>query len=682
MPGILANDLKLVKTQVMTDDPEGGGSPTAVEVVDGRSNEIFPDVSEVARAGGRVNLRMLALWVDTANVDTYLDGNIIVAAPPNDPNISVTLFPAADFFERRAAAISRLEAYLSIGVQYPAYLFGDHIAGQDTILLYQRTNELPVIGQTLTLTKREGYGDQFRQYVRVIDASATERDYEDDRGLYSRWIVELKLANTLAQDFPGFEMARLEYTKPQIALRTKVSDSVVANAARYKGVSKLIEAAGIGDFTIRVDSIFSQLVPSAQIETVIADVRTNLLKVGIVSSGAPVVQTINATWSTTQNLFIGGPIAPGSLSVTSGAITVTDSGGRLMSGGAQVGTADYENGLGILSSDLIGTGGHAFSVVFTPAAAPQGVNQSQGFEVKIESRTQGFVRTIEPAPLRGTLELHYMAQGRWYVLREQGDGAIRGADSSYGSGMLNFTTGTVSATLGALPDVGSWIILMWTRPDAARASDVLELDNNGNLYWPFNSSGLASLEPGAKSIAPGGLSLTWLDADGVTTRTVTDNGTGGLTGYGTGSVNYARGNGRLSPTTLPPPGTPITVTLSTVAKTAATLTIAGGNGSFGVTGITPGSVCFDVTGQMRAIYLGNPVVNWGPPATYRIVDDTAGGLVLLLGDARIAVGTVNYAAGAFVLAANTVIPTAVARTALAWDNLFIRKTTWSMDMTA
>lgn len=666
---IQEGDIKFLKTQVMQDVPEGGGAPTGEVVVDGASNAIFPDISEVARAGGRVSLRKLGLHVDTETVDDFLDANIVVAMPPDDPNVSATLFNTGETFDRRTSAVSRMEAYLSIGPQYAGYLYGNHVSGQDTLLVFQKTDDLPPIGSTLVLTKREGYPEQFQQYVRITEAASELRTFEDDRGTYQRYVLTLRLANTLTADFPGFDMSRYEYTKAQIALLTKLSDTVVANAARYYGVTRLTEAASMGEFTIKGESIFTQLVPSAQIETPIADARTNQLTAGAVSTGSAIVQSITATFTTTQNLFIGGGIAPGSLSVVNGAIAVTDSGGRLMSGGAQVGTVDYENGVLALTTNIFGTGGLAFTVTYSPAAAPQSVNQSMGFEVKQETRSLSYVRTIEPAPVRGTFSISYMSQGRWYVLREQGDGAIRGADSGYGSGNLNFTSGTWAVTLGALPDVGSYIIVQWVEPAAARDSDVLTLDNNGKFYWPFNTSGESSLNAGAKVIQPGALTITW--PDGANTRTVTDDGAGGLTGYGTGSVSYASGTIRLSPTTLPAPGTPISVNINSAAKTSATLAIASGSGSFGMTGITPGSVSFTLTGQLRAQYLDNPIVNWGAAATYLVSDDGAGALVAHLGDALVVVGTVNYVAGTFVLNANTVLPLPVALQLTAFDNVYL-----------
>jgi hypothetical protein len=675
-------DVKLVKSAVMDDVPEGGGTPTANVVVDGTSNAIFPDVSEVDRAAGRVSARKVHVWVQSEGTDTYLGANVIVAEPPNDPNVSITIFGTGETFDVRTAAISRIEAYLSVGPNYAGFLNGNHIQGQATISIFQRTPELPAIGATLALTKREGLVDQFVQYVRVTEAAVTLRTFTDTGGDFQRWVLELKISDPLRADFPGFDVSRIDPTKAQLIAATKVSIAIVADAAKYYGVVPLEEPVSIGDFSVKGSGIFSQLVPSAQIETPIADARSNQLLAGVVSGGGAIVSSVTLAFTTSQNLFIGGAIKPNTLSISNAGVTLTDSGGRLMSSGTQVGTVDYENGILSLLSNVFGTGGLTFSVTYQPAAAPEAVTQSQGFPVKAETRSLSYVRTFEPAPVPGTLAVAYMYASRWYVIRDDGSGAIRGPDSSSGAGTINFTTGTASVTLGALPDVGSEIIYQWVEPAAARNADSLTLDNDGKLFWPFNTSGEVSLEAGAKSIKPGALSITWLD--GVTTRTVTDNGLGQLQGYGTGTVNYARGMLRLSPTTLPAPGTAINVTVDTATLTSATVAIASGAGSFGVTGITPGSVEFNVQGQLRGKYLSAAIVDWGPPAAYLITDDGAGVLNMHIGDNRVAVGTINDSAGTFTLTANTVVPFAAALQLAAWDNVYLRKqkVQWSFEATA
>lgn len=659
---IQQGDVKLVKSAVMDDVPEGGGPPTANPVVDGSSNAIFPDVSESDRAAGRVSMRKTHVWVQSPDTATYLGGNVIVAEPPNDPNVSVTIFSTGETFDTRDAAKTRLEAYLNIGPNYAGFLYGNHITGMRSVQLFQRTSDLPAIGATLALTKREGFSDQLVQYVRVTEAKATLRTFTDTNGDFQRYELELKISDPLRSDFPGFDVARIDPTKAQLAAATKVSATLVADAANYAGVQPLAEAAAIGDFTVKAASIFTQLVPSAQIETPIGDARSNQVANAVNRMGAAVTANLTLAFTTAQNLFIGGAIAPGSLSIVNGAVVLTDSGGRLMSAGSQVGLVDYENGIVSLQTNVFGTSALTFTVTYAPAAVPSSVTQTQGFKVTIEGRSNSIARVIEPAPQPGTLSISYMVAGRWYVLRDDGSGALRGADSSYGGAQLNYNTGAVVGTLGALPDAGSQIIFQWVEPDAARDSDLIQLDANSRFYWPFNTSGVSATTPGAKTITPGAVSITWMD--GATLRTVTDNGAGQLQGYGSGPVDYAAGVIRLSPTTLPAPGTMINVATTQSAKTTTTPSLATSGSTllvnFGATGIIPGTMVIAANAQLQFKWFGEtaspPFLNWGAPATWQIVDDGAGVLQVRFGNNMLlSIGTIDYSAGTGVINLGTVL---------------------------
>lgn len=675
---ILKGDIKLMASKVMDDVPEGGGGPTGTEIQDGVSNEVFPDISELDRAMGRLNMRQVHMEVHTDNRDTYLGANVVVATPPDDPNVSITLMETGGTFDTRSEAVARLEAYLFEGPRKSSFLFGNHIAGQSTIQWYQRNDTLPAIGETLVLVKRETFGDEFRQYVRVTEVSASLQTFDDDKGEYQRWVVVATLLMPLTQDFPGFDVQRIDPTAAQIRAATKIAETVVANAASYKGVTVSEDAVEIGDFTIKGETIYTQLVPSAQVETPLADVRTNQTTAAVVSTGNAVAQTINATFTATQGMFVGGMIAPGSLSVVSSGVTVTDQGGLLVSGGSQVGLVDYENGLLTLLTNVFGTGPQTFTVTYSLGATPSGVSQAAGFEVTVEGRAQNYVRTFTPAPVRGTMTVSYMAQGRWYVLMDGGDGALRGSDSGYGAGQINFTTGTVSVTLGALPDVGSAIIYTWTQPTAARDTESLPLQEGSRFFWPINSDGDVTLGDGSTAFDPGTITLTWDDGSA---RTATDNGAGALTGDATGAVSYADGTLRFSPNTMPAPGTPITMTVDKVARTSATASVSSSNGDFGVTGITPGSVRLTITAQIKATSSGpligwvpdtsiltTGVYDWGPPRAFLVTDDGDGKLFAHAGGTKFEIGTIDYGAGTFLLASNPTIPREAKIALCAWDN--------------
>ena len=75
----------------MADVPEGGGAPSGVPIIDGTSNAILPDVSEMDRAIGRVSFRKVFGQVASSNADTYFGANMVVAEPPKDPRVSVTI---------------------------------------------------------------------------------------------------------------------------------------------------------------------------------------------------------------------------------------------------------------------------------------------------------------------------------------------------------------------------------------------------------------------------------------------------------------------------------------------------------------------------------------------------------------------------------------------------------------
>src|SRR5690606_33921341 len=100
----------------------------------------------------------------------YFGAHVIVADPPDDPDVSCLLFSTGDSFDTRDSAATRVESYLAQGASYRGLLYGNHIAGQMVVLLIQRPGvELPVIGGTLVLRKNEDLSSQVEQFVRITD---------------------------------------------------------------------------------------------------------------------------------------------------------------------------------------------------------------------------------------------------------------------------------------------------------------------------------------------------------------------------------------------------------------------------------------------------------------------------------------------------------------------------------
>lgn len=654
---IQSGDVKLNKSANMTDTPEGGGAPTGVEIADGVSNAIFPDISELDRAGGRVSLRKVFPSIKTDDRDTYFGANIIVAEPPKDPLVSVTLFSSGNVFDTRVQASSRIESYLNKGPEWAGFLYENHIAGQRVIQLFQRVSDvLPNVGQTLCLVQNEGLSTQVEQYVRATAVSSVTRTFTYGEAQdYQAVVVTVDISDALRSDFAGSPASR-SFTR--LANATKTRDTVVADAGTYVGVSPLVATAALGDFTVSAQSMFTQLVPSAQSETPISDIRMNGLSAALVATGASLTRTLTLGFTTTQSMHVGGPIYPGSLSITRSGVTLTDSGGRLVNAGAQVGTVDYDNGIVMLTVDVFGTNSGSHDVVFTPAALPDMVSEQSVLPITIEGRSLSYAFTLGTPPLPRTTNIAYLAQGRWYVLRDDGSGRLTGNDASHGAGTVNYTTGSVVVTLGALPDVGGALVVQSYSAVTQYPASNTNLANAGKVYIPINTAGQISEESAGKALTPGSVTVGW-DYGGP--KVAADNGFGVLTGDATGTVDYSAGVVRVSPNTLFPAGTPLLLdgTTNTSVKVPG-LSLASGN--IGATNIKPGSLSFQVPvahnyswGSFGPFFVGaqTNVRTW-------TVWDSAGKLYMNLGYTKyppgIECGTVDYLAGTFTFSVPASLP--------------------------
>ena len=188
----------------------------------------LPDISELDRAGGRVNPAQELRAGGRPTTPTPIRANVIVAEPPQDARVSVTLFSTEKTFDTREQAQTRIEAYLNKGPEWAGYLFENHIAGQRVVQLFQRPSEtVPNVGQTLVLIENEGLGTQKEQYIRATAVSVVERTftYNTDQD-HKAAVVTVEISDALRPTSPA--RPRRTFTRQQ---RTKTRDTVVADAA-------------------------------------------------------------------------------------------------------------------------------------------------------------------------------------------------------------------------------------------------------------------------------------------------------------------------------------------------------------------------------------------------------------------------------------------------------------------
>lgn len=634
---ITVADLKFFQAERMTDFDDGGGRMTANEIVSGAENQIFDDVSDVDRAAGDVSIRKVYAAVTSADTDKYLDAGVAVWKAPADPAVSVLAFSTADGYDERADLQARIEQTITRGPRYNGWLYGQHLAGQRALLIWQRPEaQLPPTGMRLELIAKAGSVEQYSQFLwitRVLDELRTQHD---TGGAYTVRVVTCELAEPLAENYSGLEPSRADpsaTTASALLHETRYN----AEAVPLYGVRPLADDAALGDFSVTVDSLYSPLIPTAFAETALPDVTPGADSAALVASNAATVNftTVTQCVKPDASLFLGTACTPGTLSIAVSGSTLTDDNGSVKLATTTVGEIDYGNGTCRFNSSCPNYGAASKTVTFKPAGRPLRVADTAAQAVTAENRGFVWVLTLAPIPAPNTLKVSYRVNNQWYTISDQGGGVLSGADSSYGSGNLNFATGTVTISTGALPDVDSEILYAWGTPTNYTA-------RGGAAVDAPKVTGTTAHSP----VAPNTFSVTWLDHSAVQ-RTLSDDGDGNLTGTGgSGTIRYATGEWAVTPATLPDGGAEFSADYQYGTAHAVTLNAAPVSGvvtlSVGATNLTPGSVDVSFAYGTSYSYIasdGTTALASSPGGTAILKDDGAGNLVGPVS------GTVNYSTG-------------------------------------
>lgn len=640
---ILSGDIKLMASQRMTDTTDGGGRLTGREIVSGEHNSIFPDISDLDRAYGVVNLRKVFLAVQTDDTDTYFGANATVLLPPTDPNVGLALMTTKDHHDTRDKARDVVERYLARGPKWRGFLYDTQLEGQRAIRFFQRVEvRLPEIGETLVLVGNEGKAGEFEQYVRVLEVNQQLAKFQV-QGVpeFTRNVITCTLADPLRYTFEGEQPTPYDVVTN---VKTSLRETVVADAANYYASTKMAEDAAFGALQVKAKTIFTQLVPAARSETPAVDLTAAGELASLVDSGQGLVSfNTAANIAPSRGLFLGSGAKPGTVTITIGAAVITDRGGDLVVAGTIIGAIDYGRGQCEFNAQCPNYGAASKTVSFWPASRPARIADTARIEVKANNRGYAYTITLQPTPAPGTTTISFMAQGKWYDLKDNGRGELRGADLSYGSGTLNLATGSVMLTLGALPDVDTSIMFSWATPVnyTNRSGQAISISKSA---WQLSHTG----------VTPKSLVLTW-----GTGKTANDSvGDGKIRGDITGTINYAEGIIDLEHITLPALGQeyaaqyqygePVTERhvepgrLSTPGQVGhLSITLDGSGG--GAHNLTPGSVRvkfnalyhkFDVDDQELVIATRDPIIT--------LRDD---GLGKLLDASGVVLGAIDYTAG-------------------------------------
>lgn len=582
---IETNNLVLYKSERLTDTSDGGGKYSGQIVVDGESNNLFPDVSELDRTMGRVSLRKIFPAINNNDTESLMGSTVFISKNPGDPNVSALLFSTRSHTDTRDSAQNRLENYLAKGALAVGSLLDTAYQGMKAVqVAMSKTETENSVGDTIALIVNEGTVNEFAQYVRLTAVEtriATLRVNNND--------VEYKIAtysfqDALNRDFTGVSASQWYVnTKPA----TMVRDTIIADSGEYHASVAVAEGVTAGSFTIQAKTIFSQLIPSSQTETPLLDLNAVGGNPALVAGNSGTITTqFTTNVNNNQSLYIGSSVMPASVSFTLFGQAITDNGGTLRTAtGTQVGTIDYQTGR-IVWTNAIGSGNAILNITFTPASAPIQPFESYALPVTASNQGTNWTGVLLPIPAPGALSVSFMAQGKFYVLKDNGTGRLVGANESVGGGSINYQTGTWLLTTGALPDVGTPILLQWGSPITTFARANLPVLPAGLDFQLFHN-GIINL------------TATWL-LNGET-KTATVNSAGQFTGDATGFMAFNTGKGRLIPNKLPQKNTIFTLTYGYGESKSQTLNAIEPNANqklmFAIgtgSAIQPGSVGLDI----------------------------------------------------------------------------------------
>lgn len=651
--GISATDIKLRKSQRLTDFADGGGRMVAAEVVDGQLNNLFPDISTQDRVAGRVSMRKAFVHIDTDNTDMLYGAVGVIINPPADSSVSMSMFSTGSYADTRTDARNRIESYITKGVESRYVLYGDHFIGQRAISVYTTSDApLPEINETYCLSvEKAGYAPNV-QYVRVQEiVSRTPQTFFDgafgDAG-FQRDVIVFAITTQLIYDFVGQEVYRRTDVKPP----TRVRKTNVADASSYFSIKPLTENPEAGDTQLKVSDPYIHLVPTTQAETPLVDVLAGMGVMNYIEAGDPDSLTLAFSSSFAAGAqvtrFLGNPMVKGAVTVTAGGTTLKDDGrGVLRAEGESLwsGSVDYLSG-SITLSHSAGVGNTAVTVAATPAGPVLMQGYTRSIDITALNRQLNYVMQLEPFPYAGTVTVDYLALGKWIRLTDNGTGQLAG-NPGQGSGSVNYATGSLIATLGALPDIDSKIIVSFGTGIVAERRD-----EDVQVTPPALQLQLPGTEE-ATAVVPGSVSVDY--TVGSTPTTATDADVPGTLKVGStvvGKVEYETQRIELAPAVMPAAAAPVTVSASVTVNEDAifTPTLSSNIANLALSDdVIPGSLKLIWTGRRYVGGLPPPSAN----ASYKTVqmrakDDGAGNIVGVSCDGEVwseTIGTIVYETG-------------------------------------
>lgn len=513
---LLNGDIRFARSAVMADTENGGGPPTNQLIPDGASNPMFPDLSEDAWTGGLVEVRQVHAVLRNTDTAPLLGANIIVAQPPDDPNVSITMIKSPGTFARRADLVKIIEASSTPGSEFNGFLLGNLVVGHRGLKIGQRPGQTtPSVNTGLVLVLDEGLVTEQVQYVRIRRVTvATEYFTVEVGGQFVDMpiqVADCELYSEIQYDFPGSEANRFYARQAGKTLTRRVN---VTDAGTFYSASRLTEACVPTDLDIKIASVYTQIVPNTRTETPLlnqfpggtrlvdlVDSMGTLQVSAAMHTGRQLITEANQGYAQTFKMV--PPPAPNSVAMSYMALaqwqTIIDDGEGNMGDGPGGGTVLYPTGDASVTTDSLSD--YNTFQIWTWADTSPYINQVEAGPVVITTRPPEFALDITPGSVVDGSTIAWTSGGVAKLATSNAAGVLSGD----ASGLMVSALGKAYIRPAAMPDAGTnFTITHASKPTVTQSFTGVGVDSGGYAALALDDEPL-----------PGSMSVRWITARNV-----------------------------------------------------------------------------------------------------------------------------------------------------------------------
>jgi hypothetical protein len=246
---MLRTDLKIFKSERMTQQADAGGQRTSIQVQNGKLNDVFGNISDIDHAQAAVDIVKVYPAVSTNDTAMLQDGHILVNEPPIDPLVDVLLIESSGINDgsERTDVIELIESGVTPAAAIRTGLSA-MVAGQNTINYLDLQSSAAPSGEQGNVTIYPGDIIAFSveypgaedpayprgvHYAKALNSNVINTSYQLSRTSY----VDVNFEPALPFAIPG-RSTQINGQSRCGVLRRVTSNSDV----KYHGVTRLTES--------------------------------------------------------------------------------------------------------------------------------------------------------------------------------------------------------------------------------------------------------------------------------------------------------------------------------------------------------------------------------------------------------------------------------------------------------